>query len=332
MPYRTYDIENNLPVLPVHVLQIIDSLQFGSASIDNARAGRTNFGAAAFSSSAHTEFHSYAGRDPIVVYGATSNPFLFPDPKILTVTAGGAVQVTGSLSVQGNITSTGTFVGTATTASHAIFAESAESASHALVADLASVATYVETAQTASYVNLAQSALTASYVNALSVDGPYGPGSIVSSSYALSASFAQRAATASLGLTASFVTSSNVRGPLGFNSVASTVNASTASFVNTLIQTVRISGSLRTTGSLGVLGTTALNGNANVTGSLSVTGNLVVDGPITGSQTVEAIMFVNKPTLTQDWEVPTNYNAMMVGPIQTAYNLTIPVGSTLAII
>lgn len=57
MPYNIVGISTGLAVEPTHILQIIDSLQFGSASIDNARAGRTNFGAQAFTSSAHVEMH-----------------------------------------------------------------------------------------------------------------------------------------------------------------------------------------------------------------------------------------------------------------------------------
>ncbi len=150
MPYQKYDIENNLPVQPIHILQVIDSLQFGSASIDNARAGRTNFGAAVFTSSAHTEFHSYDGRDPFVVYGAIDNT------EALKVTTDGNVRITGSLLVQGTIVALDV------------------SSSYALTAS------YVELAQTASYV---QNALTASYVeNSLTasyVDLAAGPGILI---------------------------------------------------------------------------------------------------------------------------------------------------------
>jgi hypothetical protein len=52
MAFTTVGIQDNLPVLPEHVLQIIQSLTFtGDHSAENFyREGRTNFGATDFTS------------------------------------------------------------------------------------------------------------------------------------------------------------------------------------------------------------------------------------------------------------------------------------------
>lgn len=82
----------------------------------------------------------------------------------------------------------------------------------------------------------AGSSATASYVTSSAVDGPYGFDSILTASFAISASVAN---TASFATTASFAISASA--------------ASTASFVNTLNQTVIISGSVaQTNGSVRV--------------------------------------------------------------------------------
>ena len=88
MPYNITGIENNLPVQPTHILQVIDSLQFGSASIDNTRAGRTNFGAATFTSSAHVEMHNYNGGNSLTVYSDATKLFELTDKVAITGSLG----------------------------------------------------------------------------------------------------------------------------------------------------------------------------------------------------------------------------------------------------
>lgn len=100
MPYQTADIVSNLPVQPLHILQVIDSLQFASASISNFRAGRTNFGANAFTSSAQVEMHTYGGLTPLTIYSGSN--------QVLAIDASGNTVITGSLKVSGSNTLIGT--------------------------------------------------------------------------------------------------------------------------------------------------------------------------------------------------------------------------------
>lgn len=119
MPYQTVDIVNNLPVQPQHILQVIDSLQFGSASISNSRAGRTNFGANAFTSSAQVEMHDYNGQNPLAIYNGASQVFAIASTGTTQVT--GSLKVSGSTTIVGGLTATsltGSLQGTATTASN----------------------------------------------------------------------------------------------------------------------------------------------------------------------------------------------------------------------
>jgi hypothetical protein len=69
-----------------------------------------------------------------------------------------------------------------------------------------------------------------------------------------------------------------------FNSIT---NASTASFVNTLNQTLTLSGSLRVTGSQNFVGTVFVSGSKTIvgtniiTGALNITGSMLLTGPFT---------------------------------------------------
>jgi len=91
MSFNTVGIQDNLPVQPVHVLQIIEALSFSGAYASEAiyRQGRTNFGAAAFTSSAHVEMHSYSGADPLVVYSGPAD-----DVQALKVSSAGGTTIT----------------------------------------------------------------------------------------------------------------------------------------------------------------------------------------------------------------------------------------------
>ena len=111
--------------------------------------------------------------------------------------------IVGSLTVDGGIT--GSLYGTASFAITASYAPSALSSSYAISASHAlnaNTASYVLNAVSASYSNnalsasfaasssIAQNAVTASFVTASNVFGPFGSNSIISSSYALTASYA----------------------------------------------------------------------------------------------------------------------------------------------
>lgn len=101
MAFNTVGIQDNLPVLPLHVLQIIQSLTFtGTYSAEDFfREGRTNFGAGAFTSSAHVEMHSLGGADPLVIY---SGPF--NDTEVFSVNVNGDTTATSIIATDAVIT------------------------------------------------------------------------------------------------------------------------------------------------------------------------------------------------------------------------------------
>ena len=100
------------------------------------------------------------------------------------------VAISASYALSSSFSQTASYVENAQTAS---FVETAQTASYVTLAQTAS---YVETAQTASYVTLAQTASfvttsqTASFITGSNVYGPHGSNSVVSSSHAVTASFA----------------------------------------------------------------------------------------------------------------------------------------------
>ena len=144
---------------------------------------------------------------------------------------------TGSaLGSQANAELTGSFTGSghielANTASYN-FASASISASSLILYRGSGI-----TDQTASLEIIASTSDTASYVSSSNVDGPFGFDSIITSSYAVSAShveFADSASysvTASHAITASYITSSLVDGPFGLDSVKSASYALTASYI-----------------------------------------------------------------------------------------------------
>ena len=235
MAFNTVGIQDNLPVLPVHVLQIIESLTFtGTYSAEDFfREGRTNFGAAAFTSSAHVEMHSLNGADPLVVY---SGPF--NDTEVFSIDVNGSTTAT-SLTAS-NATITGLAVaneavinsaittaaistaniqtatvtsltaqnGVITTLNGTVGAIATFTASNAQVTSTATIATANVTNLTATNATLTGSLLgTASYA-----------------AQALSASYAVSASQAGSALTASFVTGSNVVGTVTSASYALTAS------------------------------------------------------------------------------------------------------------
>lgn len=234
MAFNTVGIQDNLPVQPVHVLQIIQALSFSGAYAAESiyRQGRTNFGASAFASSAHVEMHSYGGADPLVVYGGPADDVevlkVAPTGVIITaLTASGASATTASLgrttidtaiiaaeTVTTSTISSATIAGATiqngviTTLNGTVGAIATFTASNAQVTNTATIATANVTNLTATNANLTGSLL----------------GSATSASYALSASYAVSASQAGSALTASFVTASNVVGTVTSASYAITAS------------------------------------------------------------------------------------------------------------
>ena len=239
MAFNTVGIQDNLPVQPVHVLQIIESLTFSGtyAAEDFYRQGRTNFGASAFTSSAHVEMHSYGGDDPLVVYGGPADSIqTFKVNAAGDTTAVSLVSTTASISTgsigratlttaiianetvssaaitTATITNATVSNGVITTLNSTVGAITTFTASNAQVTNTATIATANVTNLTATNANLTGSLLgTASYAN-----------------NAVSASYAVTASHSGTSITASFITGSGVVG-----TVSNATNAVTASYALT---------------------------------------------------------------------------------------------------
>jgi hypothetical protein len=154
-------------------------------------------------------------------------------------------------------------------------------------------------------------AATASYVTSSNVFGPFGSNSILTASFATTASFVQNAQTASFvqnAVSASFATTASfVQNAVSasFASTASFVQnavsasfASTASSVNTLNQAVTVNGTLTVTPSgdqeFLVTSTGVRIGNIStdvhtVTGSLNVSGSVVITGSLQATSITASI-------------------------------------------
>jgi len=191
-----------------------------------------------------------------------SNDSLTLASTITGLTSVSATGFTGSF--------TGSLIGALT--GTASFANNATSASFASQAANATTASYVVTAQTASFVTTAQ---TASFITSSNVFGPNGANSILSSSYALTASFAQNGGTVANALT-----------------FGSGLSGSSATFNGGTAVTVSVSGavSLTTNNLPKWTGTGFANSNISDTGTaisvssnipVTVNSNLTVTGDLT---------------------------------------------------
>jgi hypothetical protein len=149
------------------------------------------------------------------------------------------------------------------------------------------------------------------WVNTKQLTGSYGlTGSLEATSFTGSllgtASFATTASYAFNAITASFVTGSNVFGPFGSNSVISASFAVSASHIIGGVDPFPYTGSAKITGSLGV------------TGSISATA-------------VQSNIFINKQTLTDPINIPSDSNALIMGPVGISGSVTVGIGSNLYI-
>lgn len=89
--FETATITSNLPVLPAHVLQIIQSLtQFNQtySTVAFYRQGRTAFGNSSFQSAAQVEISSLSGNNPLTIYSGQNNTI-----EALTVNSAGATKI-----------------------------------------------------------------------------------------------------------------------------------------------------------------------------------------------------------------------------------------------
>jgi len=168
--------------------------------------------------------------------------------------------------VSASFAATASFVTLAQTASYVLQAVSASFASTASFVTTAQTASFVTTAQTASFVTTSQ---TASFVTASNVYGPFGSSSVLSSSYALTASFALNAGGATAITVADEGTSQGTATFLNFTGagVTATISSNTAS--------INIPGGAGTT--------FPYTGSAIISGSLQVTGSISSAGGFTGS-------------------------------------------------
>lgn len=135
MGFTKVGIQDNLPVQPVHVLQIIESLtEFGAgySNVDFYRQGRTNFGSAVYTSSAQVEMHSYSGNNPLTIYSGPAGAVQAFEvdnnatTNITSLTASDATVTTANL---GTILVTTETVGTSAITTATIFDATITSAS-----------------------------------------------------------------------------------------------------------------------------------------------------------------------------------------------------------
>jgi len=139
-------------------------------------------------------------------------------------------------------------------------------------------------------------AATASYITSSNVFGPFGSNSILTASFATTASFVQNAQTASFvqnAVSASFASTASF-----VQNAVSASFASTASSVNTLNQAVTVNGTLTVTPSGGqeflVTSTGVRIGDVStdvhtVTGSLNVSGSVVITGSLQATSITASI-------------------------------------------
>lgn len=202
----------------------------------------------------------------------------------------------GMLQVGGNVHAesfTGSLFGTASWANNVVSASFASTSSVALRGLItASVAgatiTFTKGDSTTFDLTIAQSGTvaTASYVTSSGVFGPFGSNSILSASFALTASFAPNyvlnSTTSSFATTGSnsFVGNQIITGSLILSGSSST------SLLSTNADTILITGSAIITGSFVVTGSFQLSGSARITNGLVVTGSSAIVGDVSTGNTV----------------------------------------------
>jgi hypothetical protein len=209
----------------------------------------------------------------------------------LVFASGSVFEITGSLNVSGSIT--GSLFGTASWANNVVSASFASTSSVALRGLItASVAgatiTFTKGDSTTFDLTIAQSGTvaTASYVTSSGVFGPFGSNSILSASFALTASFAPNyvlnSTTASFATTGSnsFVGNQIITGSLILSGSSST------SLLSTNADTILITGSAIITGSVVVTGSFQLSGSARITNGLVVTGSTSIVGDVSTGNTI----------------------------------------------
>lgn len=249
MAFNTVGIQDNLPVQPIHVLQLIQTLTFSGEYAAEAiyRQGRTNFGASAFTSSAHVEMHSYNGVDPLVVYSGPTDA-----NQVLKVDSTGATTITTLTGSEASITSA--------SVSRAVI-------SNAIIANESVVASTISTA------NIASAVVSNGVITTL--NGTVGAITTFTASNA--------------SVTNTISASNLYAGALTSPSATITTGNITTGVINNLTTSTGSIGLLSTTNAtvannLGVTNNVAVGSKLSVTGSTAIVGDLNVGGVITGSQ------------------------------------------------
>jgi len=145
----------------------------------------------------------------------------------------------------------------------------------------------------------------------------------ITSSYALTASYAQTAQTASFATsaqTASFVTTAQT--------ASFVANAQTASFA-TLAQTASFATTAQTASFVTLAQTASFVANAQ---TASYINPLKQDIQLTGSLIVDEGYIANFPTNSINLTIPSGYNALLVGPIYNSASINVSTGSRLVIL
>lgn len=251
MPFTLVGIQDNLPVLPVHVLQIIQSLtQFDAnySTVEFYRQGRTNFGGNAFTSSAHVEMHNYDNTDPLVIYSGPDG-----DDIVLKVDTGGSTTLT-------SLTASNATITTLSTTTHAATSSTIGTAT------INTVTVNTATIQSQNVQN--------STVNSLLATQAFlGSVQTVDSAVTNETVTNLTATTASISyLTAS---SAILTGSL----LGTASNATIATSIAPLIQNVSVTGDLSVAGNVSVTGESTFTGNTRVAGTSQTTGSVDIRRP-----------------------------------------------------
>ena len=173
--------------------------------------------------------------------------------------------------------------------------------------------------------SLLGTAATASFVTSSNVQGPHGMNSVVSASYALTASYVN-VLTQDVTISGSlFTTGSNTL--IGNTYLTGSLNVSGSTVQtgdNTLIGNTVLSGSISISGSSVITGGTVMYGSLNISGSTTQTGNNTLSGNtlLSGSIIISGAFSTNNPTV-KIYGDTTHEGYLRFNPVSTNINTSI---------
>jgi hypothetical protein len=224
------------------------------------------------------------------------------------VTISGSLFISGSTTQTGNVNVTGNYTQTGNTI---LSGSSIVTGSNILIGQSqitgsvnVSGSVVITGSLTANFVYLTGSLLgtaaTASFVTASNVQGPHGMNSVISASYAVTASYVN-VLTQDVTISGSlFTTGSNTL--IGNTYLTGSLNVSGSTVQtgnNTLIGNTVLSGSIAISGSSTITGVTVMSGSINISGSTTQIGNnsLLGNTFLSGSIIISGAFGTNTPTV-----------------------------------